>query len=61
LAASEGFRIYLRYANDYSVIFGSLGALIILMVWLYVTGLAFLIGGEINASIERAAAVRVND
>jgi membrane protein len=42
--------------NNYTVIFGSLGAAIILLVWLYVTGLAFLIGGEINATIERAAA-----
>ena len=55
LGASAGFRIYLRYVNNYSVIFGSLGALVILMIWLYVTGLAFLIGGEINANIERAA------
>lgn len=55
LVASVGFRIYLRFVNNYSVIFGSLGALVILMVWLYVTGLAFLLGGEINANIERAA------
>jgi membrane protein len=55
LAASAGFRIYLRYFNTYTAIYGSLGALIILVVWLYVTGLAFLIGGEINANIERAA------
>jgi len=56
LAASAGFRVYLRYFNTYTAIYGSLGALIILVVWLYVTGLAFLIGGEINANIERAAA-----
>lgn len=55
LAVSAGFRIYLRHFNNYSAIYGSLGALIILMVWLYVAGLAFLIGGEINANIERAA------
>ncbi len=55
LAASVGFRLYLRWINDYTLLFGSLGALVILLVWLYVTGLAFLIGGEINANIERAA------
>jgi membrane protein len=55
LVVSVGFRIYLRFVNNYTVIFGSLGAAAILLVWLYVTGLAFLIGGEINASIERAA------
>jgi membrane protein len=56
LAASGGFRLYLRYFNHYTAIYGSLGALVILVVWLYVTGLAFLIGVEINANIERAAA-----
>ena len=56
MIASEGFRIYLHYVNNYTVIFGSLGAAVILLVWLYVTGLAFLLGGEINATIERAAA-----
>jgi membrane protein len=54
LAVSVGFRFYLRFVNNYTVIFGSLGAAAILLVWLYVTGLAFLIGGEINACIERA-------
>lgn len=59
LAVSVGFRIYLRFVNNYTLIFGSLGAAAILLVWLYVTGLAFLIGGEINAAIERAASQRV--
>ena len=55
LLASVGFRIYLIFFNSYSALYGSIGALMILLVWLYVTGLAFLIGGEINAEIERAA------
>ena len=56
LAASAGFRIYLRFLNTYPATYGSLEAVMILLVWLYVTGLAFLIGGEINAEIERASA-----
>lgn len=56
MMASVGFRVYLQFVNNYTVIFGSLGAAAILLVWLYVTGLAFLVGGEINATIERAAA-----
>jgi membrane protein len=53
--ASVGFRIYLHFLNTYSTSYGSLGAVMMLMVWLYVTALAFLIGGAINAEIERAA------
>ncbi len=55
LASSVGLRIYLHFFNTYSATYGSLGAVMILLVWLYVGGLAFLIGGEINAEIERAA------
>jgi membrane protein len=55
LLASVGFRTYLHFFNTFSVSYGSLGALRLLLAWLYVTGLAFLIGGEINAEIERAA------
>jgi membrane protein len=55
LAASLGLRTYLRFFNSYSTTYGSLGAVMILLLWLYVSGLSFLIGGEINAEIERAA------
>jgi membrane protein len=58
LAASAGFRGYMHFFNTYSKTYGSLGAVIVLLLWLYVTGLAFLIGGEINAAIEHAAALR---
>ncbi len=50
------FRLYLSYFNNYSVTYGSLGAVIILMLWFYLTGAAILIGGELNAEIENAAA-----
>ena len=56
LAASGAFRIYLHYFNSYSATYGSLGAAIILLLWFYITGLALLIGDEINAEIESAAA-----
>ena len=55
LASSVCLRIYLHFFNTYSATYGSLGAAIVLLVWLYVSGLSFLIGGEINAEIERAS------
>jgi membrane protein len=58
LAVSFFFRAYLHFFNSYSKTYGSLGAAMILLVWFYVTGLAFLLGGEINAQIEHAAARR---
>ena len=56
LLVSLVFRIYLHFFNSYSATYGSLGAVIILMLWLYFTGAAVLIGGEINSEIEHAAA-----
>jgi membrane protein len=58
IGASFAFRAYLHFFNTYSRTYGSLGAVMILMMWLYVTGFAFLLGGDINAQIEHAAARR---
>ena len=54
--ASLLLRLYLHYFNSYSVTYGSLGAVIILLTWFYVTGLMLLLGAEINSEIEACAA-----
>ena len=54
--ASVAMRLYLHFFDSYSKTYGSLGAVIILMLWFYLTGLSFLIGSQINATIEHAAA-----
>jgi membrane protein len=58
LLVSFGFRVYLRYFDRYSVTYGSLGAVIVLLLWFYLTGAAILVGGKVNAEIEHAAARR---
>ncbi len=55
LLASVGLRVYLHFFNSYSAIYGSLGAVIILLTWFYLSGLMLLLGGEINSEIEAAA------
>jgi membrane protein len=52
IVASVGFRMYLHFFNHYSATYGSLGAVIVLLLWLYITGFAILTGGEVNRVIE---------
>lgn len=56
ILASLGFSYYVGNFGDYSVTYGSIGAIIVLLTWMYVTGLVILIGGEINSIIEHASA-----
>jgi membrane protein len=56
LLISFAFKAYLSYFNSYSATYGSLGAVIILMLWFYFTGTAILIGGEMNSEIEHEMA-----
>jgi membrane protein len=58
LAASGVLRLYLHFGTSYSAVYGSLGGVIILLLWFYVTGFAFLVGGEVNSIIQHAAELR---
>jgi membrane protein len=54
LLASLGLRVYVHYFDNYSATYGSLGTVIILLTWFYMSGLMLLLGGEINSEIEAA-------
>jgi membrane protein len=54
LVASFGLRYYVGLFTDYSA-YGSIGGLILLLLWLYLTSVVLLLGAEIDAEIERAA------
>ena len=56
LLVSVLFRLYLRHFDSYSLTYGSLGAVVVLSLWFYLTGTAILLGGKMNAEIENAAA-----
>ena len=58
LAASTGLRVYLHFFNSFSVTYGSLGAVIVLLTWFYLSGLSLLLGAEINVAIQEIAAGR---
>jgi membrane protein len=53
LLASSAFRIFLRNFGTYNKTYGSLAGLVILMMWLWISGLVFLLGAEINSLMKR--------
>jgi membrane protein len=52
---SLGFRTYLHFFDSYSKTYGSVGAIIVLLLWLYLTAMVILIGGIVNSVIEKEA------
>lgn len=51
IVLTTAFRAYLGYFNSYNKAYGSLGAVMIMMLWLYLTALALMIGGAINSVV----------
>jgi membrane protein len=55
LVASIVLKLYVANFTNYSDAYGSIGGVIVLLLWFYVSGLAILAGAELNAEIEHAS------
>jgi len=55
VVVSLGFKFYLANFADYNATYGAVGGVIVLLLWFYMSGLAILVGAELNAEIEHAS------
>lgn len=53
LTLTYGFSTYIAHFGNYSATYGSIGGVIVLMLWLYFTGMILILGGIINATFQR--------
>ncbi len=58
VVASIAFSAYVANFANYNATYGSLGAVVVLLTWLYISAFVVLLGAEINAQVEHAAAAR---
>ena len=57
VAASVGFSIYTANFGDYNETYGALGAVVVVMLWLYITAYVIILGAEVNCELERQTVV----
>jgi membrane protein len=55
LVTSLGFKVYVARFGNYNETYGTIGGVMVLMLWFYLSGLAILVGAEMNAEIEHAS------
>ncbi len=55
IIASLSFKVYVANFTDYEQTYGTVGAIIVVLLWFYVSGIAILVGAELNAEIDHAS------
>ncbi|MFJ7408789.1 MULTISPECIES: YihY/virulence factor BrkB family protein [unclassified Lysinibacillus] len=58
LVVTYGFSFYISNFGNYSATYGSIGGVIILMLWLYFTGMILIFGGVLNATMQKRALLK---
>ena len=53
IIVSALFSFYVEHMSKYSLLFGSIGAIIVLLLWLYIAAVILLMGAEINSVLEK--------
>lgn len=54
IAGSQAFAYYVNNFSNYSRVYGSIGGIIVFLVWLYISSVIILLGGEINAALHHS-------
>jgi membrane protein len=57
--ASAAFAFYVAHVGSYNKTYGSVAALIVFLIWLWITNLVILLGAEVNAELERGRQIEV--
>jgi membrane protein len=55
IAATLGFGFYVSNFGSYNATYGSLGAVVVFLTWLYLSCYILLMGGELNSELEKVA------
>ncbi len=58
IIASFGFSLYASHFGNYDALYGSIGGVVLLMLWFYIAGLVILVGAEINVVLDGVADVK---
>jgi membrane protein len=61
IISSQGFGFYVDNFSTYNKFYGSIGTLMIMLLWIYVNAFGLIIGFELNASISGAQIEKEND